>query len=369
MSTAGVYGLVFGLSLITAVLVTPLARWLSIRLGVVARPGGRRTHEGAMPKLGGIPLLLALLLAWGVIYWQIPPQPGSTDSLLLPGVMLGSVLICLGGFLDDWFDLPPLAQTAVHLVAALVAIQFDVFIELFTSPFGPAVWQVPPLSWFVTIEPGNIVKIIRPLAIVFTLFWILGMINAVNWLDGLDGLSAGVGTVAAAVFTWHSYMLQQETVAAFPLALTGALIGFLFFNFAPAKIYLGSAGAYLLGFQLATLSIISPAKVATALLVLVVPILDVAWRIVDRMRQGRSPFSGDRGHLHHLLVDSGVPVQRIVLGYYGVTILFGMVVLWLPTPGLKFATLLLLATAVLGLLFWLSARVRRQPKQDAMASE
>lgn len=195
---------------------------------------------------------------------------------------------------------------------------------------------------------------IRPLAIVFSLFWVTGMINAVNWLDGLDGLATGVGVIAALVFAWHSYTWQNYAIAAFPLALAAALLGFLLFNSAPARIYLGSAGAYLLGFQLATLSIVSPAKIMTALLVLALPILDTAWRIFDRVRQGRSPFDGDRGHLHHLLFDRGVDVRLIVLGYYLFTIALGVVVLTLPTPGLKIATLGVLGTAVLLLLIWLS---------------
>jgi UDP-GlcNAc:undecaprenyl-phosphate/decaprenyl-phosphate GlcNAc-1-phosphate transferase len=106
-------------------------------------------------------------------------------------------------------------------------------------------------------------------------------------------------------------------VAAFPLVLAGALLGFLPFNFAPARIFLGSAGAYFLGYGLATMSILSPAKIATALLVLAVPILDVAWQIFDRVRRGQSPFRGDRGHLHFRLSDFGLPTRRIVLGYYG----------------------------------------------------
>jgi UDP-GlcNAc:undecaprenyl-phosphate GlcNAc-1-phosphate transferase len=128
------------------------------------------------------------------------------------------------------------------------------------------------------------------------------MINTVNFLDGLDGLAAGVGTIAMLLFTWHSMRLEQTTVPLFSLAMAGALIGFLLFNFAPAKIFLGS-GAWILGFNIATLSILSPAKISTALLVMAVPILDVAWQIGDRLRRGVGPYQGDRGHLHFRLSD------------------------------------------------------------------
>ena len=307
-----------------------------------------------VPKLGGIPLSLALLVAWGLVFLLFPTK--LTDQKLLTGIILGSLVVLVGGLVDDRFDLPPLVQTAVHLIGTLIAIRFDVFIEVFTSPTVLLpFWELPPFSWLVSLQ-GAQVWMIRPLAITFTFFWVLGMINAVNWLDGLDGLASGVGTIAAFVFAWHSFSWENLTIAAFPLALGAALLGFLLFNFAPAKIYLGSAGAYLLGFQLATLSIVSPAKIMTALLVLALPILDVAWRIFDRARQGRSPFRGDRGHLHYMLVDNGLPVRPIVLGYYLFTILFGVIVLWLPTPGLKVAILLALGTAVIIILKWLSSK-------------
>jgi UDP-GlcNAc:undecaprenyl-phosphate GlcNAc-1-phosphate transferase len=203
--------------------------------------------------------------------------------------------------------------------------------------------------------------IVRPLLIwLITLFWIVGMLNTVNFLDGLDGLAAGVGAIAALMFAWHSYQIAlqtgQFTVAAFPLALAGALLGFLPFNFAPARIFLGSAGAYLLGYQLATLAIIAPAKIATALLVMAVPILDVAWQIIDRLRRGQSPLRGDRGHLHFRLSDGGLPTRRIVLGYYAVSLSFGLVAILAPTPLIKLVMLVVLATAV----FLLFVRLSRQ---------
>lgn len=348
--------LIFVLAFTMAVLLVPISKWLSFRFDIVARPGGRRKHVGLIPMLGGVPLIGGLIAAWGAIFYLF--QPSGDQQRLMLGVILGSLVVVIGGFLDDRFDLPPLLQTAVHLAGALVAIRFAVFIEVFTTPsMLLPLWESMPLAWLFSVE-GDLVWMVRPLAIIFTIFWILGMVNAVNFLDGLDGLAVGVGTIAAFVFAWHSFMFNNLAIAALPLALGAALLGFLLFNFSPAKIYLGSAGAYLLGFQLATLSIISPAKVMTALLVLALPILDVAWRIFDRVRHGRSPFEGDRGHLHHLLLDNGLPVRLIVLGYYLFTFLFGVTVLWLPTPGLKIGLLLLLGIAVILILIWLSSLSR-----------
>jgi UDP-GlcNAc:undecaprenyl-phosphate GlcNAc-1-phosphate transferase len=353
-SNEATYFIVFGACLSAALLLTPLIRRLSLRWGVVARPGGRRLHEGVIPKLGG----LAIFLAWAtgvlLIYRYLPPLEPD-DATRLRGLILGSLIVVAGGLMDDWFDLKPWAQFAIQTAGAIVAITHIVFIEVFTSPVGATFWDRPLISLIFTVE-GDLVWIWRPLAIFFTLFWVVGMINAVNWLDGLDGLAAGVCTIAALLFAWHSNVLGQTTVALFPLALAGALLGFLPFNFSPARIFLGSAGAYFLGYQMATLSILSPAKLSTAMLVLAVPILDVAWQIIDRLRRGQNPLQGDRGHLHFRLSDGGLPTSWIVIGYYLVAIAFGLVAIFAPSGRFKLILLLAISAMVFLLLIWLSKR-------------
>ncbi len=354
------YFAIFAIAFIASVALTPLARWLSLRWGVVAEPGGRRQHHGRMPKLGGLPLMGALLLVVPVIYHLLPPHPETDERQLLTGVFLGTLVVFVGGLLDDWFDLPPWQQFIIYLVGASIAIWYEVFIERFTNPLpSGAVWEWGPMQFLFIFEDPLV--IVRPFLIwILTLFWIVGMVNTVNFLDGLDGLAAGVGTIAALIFAWHSFQIAQQTgqytVVAFPVALAGALLGFLPFNFSPARIFLGSAGAYLLGYQLATLAIISPAKIATALLVMAVPILDVAWQIIDRLRRRQSPLHGDRGHLHFRLSDGGLPTRRIVLGYYAVALAFGLVAIFAPTPLVKLTMLIVLGTAVFILLIWLSTR-------------
>ena len=348
------YILVFAASLLTAVLLTPIMRRLSFRWGIVAEPGGRRRHEGLVAKLGGPAIFFGWLVGVALIYRYLPPIEAS-DATRLQGLLLGSLIVAVGGLLDDWFELKPWAQFAIQFAGAAVAIVHLIFIEVFTTPVGTAFWELPPLSWIFTVE-GNLVWIWRPLAIIFTLFWVVGMINAVNWLDGLDGLAAGVCTVAALLFAWHSNRLGQTTVALFPLALAGALLGFLPFNFAPARIFLGSAGAYFLGYQMATLSILSPAKLSTALLVMAVPILDVAWQIIDRVRRGQNPLQGDRGHLHFRLSDGGLPTRWIVTGYYLVAIAFGLVAIFAPSGLFKLLLWLAIGVVVFLVLIWLSRR-------------
>jgi UDP-GlcNAc:undecaprenyl-phosphate GlcNAc-1-phosphate transferase len=356
-----IYASVFLLALITAVALTPLARRLSFRWGIVAKPGGRRLHHGDIPKLGGIPIFFAYLAAVALIYYLIPPETPE-DALRLRGVLLGTTILFGCGMLDDKFDLKPAWQFAFQFLGAAVAMWHIIFIERFTNPFPAGdIWSLPIIDWFFIFE-DPLVIIWRPLVFLITLVWVVGMINAVNFLDGLDGLAAGVGTIAMLLFAWHSYRLGQTTVPLFPLAFAAALIGFLFYNFAPASIFLGTAGAWIIGYNLATLSILSPAKLSTALLVMAVPILDVVWQVVSRIRRGQHPFQGDRGHLHFRLSDGGLPTRVIVLGYYAVALGFGLVAIFVPTGLPKLILLGLLVTAVLLILAFLSRRTTQHPQ-------
>lgn len=347
-----IYFVVALASAAASLITTPLARRLSFRLGIVAEPGGRRRHAGRIPKLGGLAVFTAWLVGIGLTYWLLPPT-NPDDALRLRGVVLGSLVLMIGGLIDDRYDLPPGAQLLIQFLGALIAIFHIIFIEVITNPLPSAgLWAAIPLF---RVE-GDLVWLWRPLALLFTIFWVMGMINAINFLDGLDGLAAGVCLIAASFFAFHSFRLGQETVPLFPLALAGALLGFLPFNFSPARIFLGSAGAYLLGYQMATLSILSPAKLSTALLVMAVPIIDVAWQIVSRVRHGHHPMRGDRGHLHFRLSDRGLPTSRIVLGYYAVAILFGLIAVLVASPILKVVMLVALAAAVFALLSRLTRR-------------
>jgi UDP-GlcNAc:undecaprenyl-phosphate/decaprenyl-phosphate GlcNAc-1-phosphate transferase len=349
------YALVFIAPLAVSLLATPWAGRLAQRWGIVARPGGRRQHEGVVPKLGGLSLLLAYLVGIGLIYWLLPPETAD-DALRLRGVVLGSLLMAIGGFIDDRWELGPLPQFAFHFAAAGVAVGHIIFIEVFTNPLpADALWQMPPLAWLVEVR-GPEIWLWRPLALLVTLLWIVGMINTVNWLDGLDGLAAGVGTIAMGLFAWHSYALGQTAVAAFPLAFAAALLGLLYFNFAPARIFLGTGGAWLLAYNIATLSILSPAKIATALLVLALPILDGIWIVAERLRQRDNPLRGDRRHLHFRLADSGFSTRRIVLAYYLVAFGFGLTAIFVPSPGQKLLIIGLLVLLVLAILAHLSRR-------------
>ncbi|HLQ48250.1 MAG TPA: MraY family glycosyltransferase, partial [Candidatus Dormibacteraeota bacterium] len=197
----------------------------------------------------------------------------------------------------------------------------------------------------------------QPFAVGFTVLWVVGMINSLNFIDGLDGLSSGVAIVAALTLGTISLSagIAQPFIAALCFALAGALVGFLRWNFQPASIFIGTSGVMFVGYTLAILSILGTAKVAVALLVLGVPIIDAFWIIVRRLVQGRSPFSPDRGHLHHRLLDVGLSHRQTVVLIYAVCIVLGLLSLFLSGANqfLAFVGVFVL----IGLLLFLLARV------------
>ena len=188
---------------------------------------------------------------------------------------------------------------------ALLGIAFTIWIQKVNNPFTNEQIVFP---W--------------PVVGLLTIFWFTGMMNTVNWLDGLDGLAAGVSCIVAAFICIHMLREGQFSVALLPLALVGATLGFLPYNFNPAKIFMGSGGSYFLGWAVAALGIIGGAKVATVLLAMGLPILDVAWLIYNRSRNGHPAHNG-RDHLHHRLLDIGFTQRQIVLSYYAFCAIFG----------------------------------------------
>ena len=324
--------------------LTPVAARLSHRLGLVDVPGGRRRHQGAIPRLGGVAIfggfMAAMLLVW--------PYPRTADDAVrLAGLLLGCTVVFVGGLLDDRFQFSALPQVAILLVAAGVAIRYWVFIEVVNNPLT-----------------NQQIKFSLPVTIVLTVIWMAGMTMTVNWLDGLDGLATGVCTIAVLVFFIHMLRTGQESVALLPLALLGAMLGFLPRNVHPARIFLGSSGAYFLGFAVGAMAIIGGARAATALLVMGVPIVDVAWQILHRIRHGRSPGAGDRGHLHFRLVDMGIPQQRIVLLYYALAATLGGLALLIPSRLYKLLALIIVAVGVAVVLGILSRADSRQGQEE-----
>ena len=342
------YFIVFLTAFFLAFLLSPLTARLGHRLGLTDRPGGRRKHQGEISRLGGIALfagfMSAALLVFGLSALDIWPPLAAEDLKLLTGVLLGSTVIFTFGLWDDRKQLPPWPQFVAQFGVALLAISFDIIIERATLPiFGFTIF--PP--W-----------ITYPL----TIFWVMGMINTVNFLDGLDGLAAGVTAIASLLFAAHAYSLGQTTVALFPLALAAACLGFLPFNFFPARVFMGSSGSMFLGFALASLSILAPAKVATALLVMGIPIVDVAWVLINRWRRRGNPMEGGRDHLHFRLFDLGFSQRQIVLLYYGFCAAFGLMALLIEDRVYKLLAMGLMAALTMGVLWWLASKSSKVAK-------
>ncbi len=291
----------------------------SRRVGLLDAPGGRRLHRGPIPRPGGLAVFLAFGLAIAVLWsidvfvgapYAIPEEVRSPRFRL---VVLAAVLGALVGFIDDVIDLRARWQLLGQFAVAGIVIAAGIRVDFVNNPLDPSV----PLALGV-------------LAVPFTLFWIVGMINALNFIDGLDGLAAGVSGIAAIVLALIalSPQVDEPFVAWMGFTLAGALLGFLLFNFHPARLFLGTTGVAFAGTVLATLAIFGTAKVAAAMLVLGVPIIDTFYVICRRLLARRPPFAPDRGHFHHRLLDQGLSQREVVVLIYGITAVLGAVALF-----------------------------------------
>lgn len=342
MRTELAYLLVFTTATLLALVITPIATHLGRRWGWVDYPGGRRGHRGVVPRTGGIGIFVPFLLALTLGLALGIPTADPNEPRRLLGLVLGSLWMFLVGLADDHWDLSPRLQLAAQGVAGIIAIATLIFIERVNNPLTNQVIVFP-----------------MPVVVVLTLFWTAGMINTVNWLDGLDGLAAGVAAILCAVLAVHMYRVGQPSVALLPVALLGATIGFLPYNFYPARVFMGSNGAFFLGYALGCLGIMAGARVATVLLVMGIPIADVAWQILDRVRHRRPPVQGDRGHLHFRLVDMGLPQPVIVVAYWAFCGVFGLLALTVSSRLYKLLALLVLGGIVTLVLAALSRRAKQ----------
>ncbi len=317
----------FVAALAISYLVTPLVRRLALVAGAVAKPDARRLHPGEIAQWGGLALFLGVLGA--ALVWR---QPGAGDlrllapssnpadiqqtvqSLHLSTTFFGCGLAMLGlGMLDDKFELRAWQKFGGQILITYFLWRGGV--KITNLPFTSG---TQPLSDAVSLS--------------LTMIWVLGLTNGVNFIDGVDGLAAGVGAIAAGSLCL--IQLDKAPWAACALAaLCGACVGFLRYNFHPAKIFLGDAGALLLGFWLAAIALTAAAKAAAAttlalpLLVMGIPVLDTVWAIFRRTLAGKAPWVADRGHIHHRLLSRGLSPVRTVLVIYAFGIALGVVAL------------------------------------------
>lgn len=326
---------------LSTLLVGPV-RNLAWRIGAIDAPaGGRKIHDKPMPRAGGIVLYLSFVI----------PAFIFTQSYTLPfwGLIVSTTMMLVLGLLDDMFNLNPWVKLGGQFAAALAAILCGIQIGVLSGINGRTIQLVAGMR---TISIGAVT--ISFVSLALSLLWLVGITNTVNFLDGLDGLTAGVSAIAALVMFLLSLSakVNQPATAMLSIILAGSCLGYLWHNFYPAKIFNGDSGAYFLGMTIGVLSIISGAKLATALLVMGLPILDACWAVVRRLATGRSPFSADRGHIHHLLLDAGLNQRQAVLVIYAFSIAFGTVALLsgTRTKAIAMVVMIALTTALLSIL-------------------
>ena len=291
-----------------ALVLTPIVRRVVIHFGVLDRPEARRINLVPVPRSGGLAVSAAFLIvaAAFLIYNErndLVPVPIAMAPSEVAALLLGGAVAAALGAIDDLFDLRARWQLLGQVVLAAGAVAAGITIDFIANPVGPG-----PIRFGGAVAAG------------LTIFWIVGMINSINWIDGLDGLSSGIAFIAAVTLGIISLTTQvgQPLISILCFALAGALLGFLRWNFYPATIFAGTSGVQFVGYTLAVLAVLGTAKVAVALLVLGVPIIDTFWIIVRRVSQGRSPFSPDRSHIHHRLLDLGLSHRQTVLVIYGI---------------------------------------------------
>lgn len=296
-----------GAAALTVIGLTPLVQRLGLKLGYVDQPNARKIHRQPIVRIGGIGIFAGTFLAW-LLMGQI--LSGAAESPIFLGMLLGGLGFFATGLLDDLFDLSPFGR--LGLQALLSTGVWSLGIRLDALPL-PGLTESLPM-W---------------LSLLVTFLWLAGMANAINWLDGMDGLAAGTTTVAAAVLAVTSWS-AQPAIAMMALGLCGATVGFLKYNAAPARIFMGDGGSYFLGFSLAAIAAVgipTDGSFTAALLpfiALLVPVLDMTLVIGARVSDRKSPFFPDQRHIHHRLMHAQFPKTTVVWCIYGLTLLSGL---------------------------------------------
>ena len=305
--------------LISAIVVlwsTPVVKTIGLKSGHVDRPNERKVHREPMVRLGGVSIFIGSISALIIVYFlggfnNLPLQEQGS----LWGVILGGIGFFAIGLADDLFNLSPILRLLMQVAVSTGVWLIGVRIEFLSIPFNDGLVHTGWLSLPITV------------------LWLTGMPNAINWIDGLDGLAAGVSGIAAVVMLIVTLFMDQPAAALIAAALAGGALGFLRYNFNPAQIFMGDGGAYFMGFTLAgvgTIGLVKSTAVTAVLLpylILAVPILDMSAVIISRLSHGKSPFLADKRHLHHRLLDAGIPQRLTVLFIYALTLWVGSLAL------------------------------------------
>src|SRR3989344_5007478 len=339
----------FFISFITALLLTPAVRIAALRFGAIDSPGPRKIHQKPTPLLGGLAMYLAVSFS-AVLFLNLGYlTTGTITATQIGSIILGGGFLMLGGYLDDRYNLKPLQQFLFPAIAIILVVLSGISIKFVTNPFG-GVLLIPPA-----------------VGVALTMLWMLGMSYTTKLLDGLDGLTTGITAIGSLLIflvslTWD---VPQSGTSILALIVAGAAAGFLAYNWHPAYIFLGEGGSVFCGFLLGILAIISGSKITTALLIMGIPVLDVAWVVLRRLSQGTSPAQADRKHLHFRLLDIGLTHRQAVITLYAVTAAFGASSLFLQSFGKVIALLILAAfMLVLALSLILVYNLKNKPHRQ-----
>lgn len=372
---------------------------LARKIGWVEKPVEGKIHTETRPRIGGLGIYLAFVVASLVLYApflqtqmasctpacveSIFGRPYPKELVIYTLFLITSALIVAVHIYDDVRGLKPLPKIIAQTLAVLILMGpgFHSFHGmLFFGIHNPfphtAVSYNPALPWYkepeltlIIREP--VVSLLAIPAVLFTWFWVVGMMNAVNFIDGLDGLAAGIVAIAGLFITIISWQQRQYTVAMLAVIFTGAAAGFLPHNWNPARIIMGDSGSQFLGLGLAVLAVIGGAKFALLLLVLGIPILDIAWVMLNRIRRGQHPMQRDilplqarKTHLHYRLLFGGLTPRQVCLVLYGATALLGTFALFLPTV-YKFLGIAMVVV-VMALLLWWSTHLQIKREQQEL---
>ncbi len=295
------------LAFLISFFITPIVIKIAHHVNAVDIPNDdRRIHKEPIPRLGGLAIFVSVMLCF-LFSVEYPPNK-------LIAIIVGALLVVLIGIVDDIAPVKAKYKLIVQIVAALVLFNGGIKVTFITSIFNAQ----------------QIVNLGEAISFIITILWVVGITNTLNLIDGLDGLSGGIATISATTLAYVAYLNGRTEVTMITLIIAGACIGFLPYNFNPARIFMGDTGALFLGFMLAAISIEGTIKITTAftffapVLALGIPIFDTFFSIVRRTANGRHPFEADKGHLHHRVLALGYGQKRTVLYLYLVNSLFGV---------------------------------------------
>lgn len=328
------FGVALVFSFAAAWCITRFVKSIAIRFDILDYPTEpRKIHQKPTPLLGGLAPFFGFFIILGILVFATPYILDTTLKLkYLIGLFAGGLILIFGGILDDKYNLKPSWQIIFPIFAALTVIASGIGIREITNPFGEVidlVWWEKVLFW----RQGIGYRLTLP-ADLFTFVWLLGITYTTKFLDGLDGLVSGLTAIGALMIFFLTTMTKwfQPEVGMISIVAAGAFLGFLVWNWHPAKIFLGTGGSTFAGFILGVLAIISGGKIATALLVFGIPILDAGWVILRRVFwEKKPPTRADRKHLHFRLLDAGFSHRKAVLFLYSIALIFGLTTLFLQS--------------------------------------